>query len=339
MQIRYNINKCELCEKEQSSKTIGQHLRYSHKLTAKEYFDKFYKTDTNSKCVICGKPTTFKCISFGYSVTCSWTCKKILAGKQSKQVWSNKTKEDIEKENIKRKETCRKLYGVDSIFQLRTHEQAVAMGYRARQIQFEYEKQDPNFIPVFARPEVREKYKQTMIERYGVDSNLKIPGNLELFVTRKREKNNGKYFSQESLDKRKYTNLTRYGAEHYAQSANAKISKSLYQYDCLNFDSSWELVYYIWLKHNNIEFEFHPNIRLQYMIDEKQHYYKPDFIVNNELVEIKGDYLVKRMPHEKYECMLTNNVKILFYNDIKPILKWYKENFTIPLSDYKYKKE
>lgn len=178
-----------------------------------------------------------------------------------------------------------------------------------------------------------------MLKKYGVDSNMKIPGMLEKCVKKKREKNGGAYFSEESINKRKQTCLARYGAEYHQQSVYANNGKRIYLYDEKLFDSSWELVYYIWLKNNGKEFVFHPEIRLEYTIGDKKHYYKPDFIVDGRIVEIKGDYLLKRMPKEKYECMLRNNVQILLGKDIKQILTWYRTNFSIPLSKYKYRKE
>lgn len=55
------------------------------------------------------------------------------------------------------------------------------------------------------------------------------------------------------------------------------------------FDSSWEIAYYIWLKDNMIIFEYQPNISFKYIVNGQIHYYRPDFKVNDEIHEIKGE--------------------------------------------------
>ena len=113
-----------------------------------------------------------------------------------------------------------------------------------------------------------------------------------------------------------------------------------YCYNNVMFDSSWELAYYIWLKDNNINFEYQPNISFDYEYNNKIHKYKPDFKVNNEIIEIKGDQFIKNgkmvcpynhdrdeLFNEKYKCMLKHNVKILMNKDIKPIIKYIKEKY------------
>jgi hypothetical protein len=57
-------------------------------------------------------------------------------------------------------------------------------------------------------------------------------------------------------------------------------------------------------------------------------------MVNNQLYEIKGDNLLKQMisnpeskQYKKYECMLQNNIKILTFKDIKPILQYIKDKY------------
>ena len=66
-------------------------------------------------------------------------------------------------------------------------------------------------------------------------------------------------------------------------------SQQKYLYNNINFDSSWELAYYIWLTDNNIEFEYQPNISFEYMVNGKIHKYFPDFLINDEYIEIKGN--------------------------------------------------
>ena len=116
-----------------------------------------------------------------------------------------------------------------------------------------------------------------------------------------------------------------------------------FKYDNYSFDSSWELVYYIWLKEHNIEFEYHNGYYFEYYDDKNnKHRYYPDFYVNGKYIEIKSDFLwdfknnkLKNQDgtinEAKTKCLLDNNIIILFKNDIKPYLKYvidkYGKNF------------
>ena len=70
-------------------------------------------------------------------------------------------------------------------------------------------------------------------------------------------------------------------------------AKSKYFYNNIFFDSAPELAYYIWLKDNNISFEYHPNVSFKYEHGGRTYIYQPDFKVGNKLIEIKGDHFFK----------------------------------------------
>jgi hypothetical protein len=88
-------------------------------------------------------------------------------------------------------------------------------------------------------------------------------------------------------------------------------------------DSSYELAYLIYCLDHNIKIERNKKY-YEYEYEGKIHKYYPDFIVNNELVEIKN-----------YESELTNaklksvNEKITIYyrNTIKPFIDYVKQKY------------
>ena len=104
----------------------------------------------------------------------------------------------------------------------------------------------------------------------------------------------------------------------------------------MNFDSIYEIAFYIWLVDNNIQFEYEPAISMQYIFDGKRHQYMPDFIVEGQVVEIKGDHFFKedgtmQNPYDhsldplyeaKHQCMLANNVKIIKVSEMKDVLEY-----------------
>lgn len=221
---------------------------------------------------------------------------------------------------------------------------------------------------------VEEKVKKNWTEKYGVDNPAKSDSVKEkmkkTISSRTEEQKNqatkksketrllkyGAYFSKEKVEKTNQTLIEKYGSveEAYKQRYE-KIQKIFeekygtkypvmmyshkkYCFDNTFFDSSWELAYYIWLKDNGKQFEYHPAY-LEYF-DEfgKKHEYFPDFIVEGHIVEIKGDHFFneKGEPFDKYkncswkskyEFILQKGGKILRYNDVKFYLSYVAENY------------
>ena len=119
-----------------------------------------------------------------------------------------------------------------------------------------------------------------------------------------------------------------------------KRIKGKYFYDDRHFDSSPELAYYIWLKDNGIQFDREPTY-FQYEFDGKTRFYIPDFIVEGQYIEIKGDQFFKedgtmRNPFNsdddaryeaKHQCMLKNNVRILTTEDYMSYIDYVKAKY------------
>lgn len=91
-------------------------------------------------------------------------------------------------------------------------------------------------------------------------------------------------------------------------------------------DSSWELAFLIWNIENNRSISRCKEKR-EYIFNGEKHIYIPDFIVEDEVVEIKG------YSSKQWEEKIKQNpdVKVLYKNDIKPYLDYvvskYGKNF------------
>jgi hypothetical protein len=106
----------------------------------------------------------------------------------------------------------------------------------------------------------------------------------------------------------KETNLKKYGFESAIQSREIKekmintmiekygnvhpFSKCQYKFEDLLFDSSWELTYYVFHKNKgeNIARNFDGS---EYQFEGISRLFYPDFKINNEYIEIKGEHLMK----------------------------------------------
>ena len=185
---------------------------------------------------------------------------------------------------------------------------------------------------------IKEKVKETNLKKHGVDIASKLPE-----VKEKQAKTNLERYgtitpllNEDIKNKTKKTNLKKYGVEHYSQNheVHLKQIRNYYVFNNEKFNSSWELAFWIFHIDHNIPIEHEP-LALNY-VDEKNksHRYFPDFKVNDQLIEIKGDdqfdkdgNLIDKLNHKKnyickakQMCMIQNNVKILTYKEIKPYL-------------------
>ena len=157
---------------------------------------------------------------------------------------------------------------------------------------------------------------------------------------------------------REETCLTNWGYTNVSFSPEIQtIISKVYKYDNRFFSSAQEIAYYIWLTDNNIKFEYQPKTKIiQYFTDDgKKHCYHPDFwiIDTNEIHEIKGSnnfndvgYPIRNNKydwHEKYQCMLDNNVVLLLDTSdiIKTALDYCQKKFNKKTwyRDFKYSKQ
>lgn len=214
---------------------------------------------------------------------------------------------------------------------------------------------------------IRDKTKQTNKEKYGCEEYMQsLDFKNKTIATSKSKYNTDSPNSAEIVKKHKEDSVfLKYGVTNVNQltEVREKIYKTCmerygklwntykYEYDNIKFDSGWELIYYIWLKDHNVNFEYHPKINFAY-IDEngKNSKYEPDFLIDNKLYEIKGDHFFNEQkqlinPYDKnkplclkkQQCMIDNEVKILTSDDLKDCFDYFNTlNFN--LSNFRVKK-
>jgi hypothetical protein len=227
----------------------------------------------------------------------------------------NKTPEQREISKLKRQETCLKLYGDKNYNNKKQAQQTMLEKYGGT---------------TTLTSNLKQKVQQTNIKRYGgvspMCSTVIVNKLKETYI----QNNGGMGFASESvLEKYKINYKEKFGVENSSQNPLVRRKQATkYKYENINFDSKPEIAYYIWLKDNNIDFVYQPNVKFEYLYENKLYYYIPDFKVENEYIEIKGlqffkNYDIKetminpfdRTQDAKYEakhqCMIKNNVKII----------------------------
>ena len=217
--------------------------------------------------------------------------------------------------------------------------------------------------------EVQWKSRKTCLSKYGtsnvsknedvkwkkLDTTRKNFGNSNLYNRKKAAqtfRGHSKETKAEIQEKLRRTNLKNLGVEYPTQSHEVMCKqRSSLTYDRKFFKSSWELAKYIYHQDRHDDFKYQPDIAIPYYDQNgKMHIYHPDFIVNGEIQEVKGDQFFDKdgnmtLPYRKktwndarwqqeclkYEakqqCMLENNVKILRRVDVQIYLDYVAETY------------
>lgn len=344
--------KCELCGREfKSSQSFGIHLHRSHpESSPADYYKKFINTQSTHLCPVCGKECKLKSLSQGFHKFCSHDCqakseevkRQIRESKfnhygegrffpkESLETLSRKNSANAEERIKKAKITIKERYGVEWCSQSDECKDKVAETNLKRY---------GNKCSLHGMNQ--EKTEQIFLEKYGVTCPQK---NQEVIKKRKEsyKRKTGyetPWSNPEVIVKRieNYRNKTGYcfPLQNPEVKKNAKCK---YSYDNENFDSSWELAFYVFLRDHNVEFQYHPNVSFLYEYNGKSHSYLPDFKIGECLVEIKGKQFLKEnsminpydeslneMYRAKYECMKKNGVFII--SDMESILKYVSNKY------------
>ena len=192
--------------------------------------------------------------------------------------------------------------------------------------------------------ELKEKKRKSCLEHYGCEN----PSQCEEIKFKKVKTSLERFGCEHPMQnhdvrlKAQHSCKLIYGCEHPMQNHDVRL-KAQTRYSCkeISFDSAPELAFYIWLSDNNIKFEYQPNITFEYEFEGKKHFYMPDFLVEDQLVELKGNHFLNedgtwRNPYDssqdglfeaKHQCLIKNNVKILYSDDYKKYLDYIDDKY------------
>ena len=98
---------CKICNKEVDLRT---HIR-THKISAKDYYDKYLKNKDEGICPVCGNQSKFISVGQGYHHYCSNVCQQKSKETQEKRVKTEQIKRQSKKniQKIKAKQSQKNL--------------------------------------------------------------------------------------------------------------------------------------------------------------------------------------------------------------------------------------
>lgn len=149
--------------------------------------------------------------------------------------------------------------------------------------------------------EIRKCTEKTCLERYGYRHNWSSPEMREngQYKTCIEKYGNRNYHNIELMQK---TCIEHFGVRSFSQTPEFQEKMwHKFKKNGITFDSSYEYAFYNFLKFMKKEFQYHPKVKFAYEFNGKTHYFFPDFLVDGQYYEVKGEHL--------YECMLVENTK------------------------------
>lgn len=259
---------CKICQKTfHSVHGLSLHLK-SHKISSKDYYDRFLKKEKEEQCSECSKETLFRGLTIGYLKCCSVICSRKSKDFREKMSKSKmgliQTSEQIEKrinntnqelKEQKRKQTSLKRYGVDNPSKLKTISDKISSSNNGK------------------------KCIRTPDHQQKIIRSKKLNGTLG-------HKPKTKISIRNSL-------LRLYQSENppITISDNTGGHHKTGYYENLFYRSSYELIFIKFCKENNILLESAETkeFRVRYQYLGKNHFYYPDFYLPDYdvVIEIK----------------------------------------------------
>ena len=236
---------CKICNKDISNRGFGAHLK-SHKLTTKEYYDKYLRKPGEGICPVCGKETTLLGLTC-YRKYCSVKC------------LSNDT--EIKEKRVK---TNMQKYGVPYKLNLDEVKEKAKIGACSGQAKLKakqtclkhYGTENPNQSDI-----IKEKKKNTCLKKYGCEHALSAPEIRHQIQQTCLEKYGAtNVFASEPIKAKLHNTITKnYGG----MGASSKdIRDKMYKSLWTNRDHTYELYIYEKLK------QLYPNAKHNYKSDK-----------------------------------------------------------------------
>lgn len=294
---------------------------------AKSSRNRFCRGPHYQTCVICGKVFEYTCSPNDKPLTCSKACRQELTKRNNMKKYGVECVSQIPEVRDKKREsgrlaierykkTCRELYGVDYAVQRPEVRKKLSDTQKSaavrRKVEATFQKHYGTYHvfankefreqhgcnEVFKNPEVVEKARQTIQERYGVDSASQIPEAKERAKESRRRTMQERYncdcvFQSEEFKKNM---KERFGFENPGMSkeVRSRVGKAKGTFvtkDGTQTESSYKQIVYDFCLDVGLPFEYQSTI-LEYEYEGKHRQTLIDFKIDGMLIECKGGHLM-----------------------------------------------
>lgn len=163
------ITECLICDKK--FKNAGCHFIKNHKMSIKDYYDKYFKKENEGKCLICNKLTRF--FNNYYYLTCGKKCASINKNNELYEKYGVVNQFQLEYVKEKTKKTNLEKYGVENVsqnFDIKLKKEETC--FKNNGVRF------PSHLP-----SIREKAKKTNLEKYGYENPMFNPKIVQKCIT------------------------------------------------------------------------------------------------------------------------------------------------------------
>lgn len=151
------------------------------------------------------------------------------------------------------------------------------------------------------------------------ETNISIKNGSEKLRVKLTGKTRNITFSDEGLKKLSELSYLKNNFHGYHEKSGRGKSG---RYKNIWCDSSWELAFVIWCQDNNKNIKRNTE-KFQYIWENKKKNYIPDFIVDGELIEIKG----WSTNQWKAKELQVKNITVFYKDKMKPILDYVVKNY------------
>ena len=172
------------------------------------------------------------------------------------------------------------------------------------------------------KAEIRKHTEETCLEKYGYRHNWSSPEMREngQYKTCIEKYGNRNYHNIEQMQN---TCMKHFGVRSFSQTAEfqEKMWHKI-KIDGITFDSSYEYAFYNFLKCIKKDFQYHPKVKFAYEFNGEIHYFFPDFFIDGQYYEVKGEHLYEYMQIEntkenaKLQCIIKNKINLVTSCDV-----------------------
>lgn len=177
--------KCEICNREcKNFISLSSHVSYIHKLSSKEYYDKYLKQEDEERCSECKKETKFVSISKGYRKFCSSKCSNSSQSTLNKIKNTNIIKYNVE--HVSQRSDIKNQKKIKSQIKFETN-----CPFQNEKIKNKIKETNKIKLGVYYPTQnnsVKEKIRETNIKKYGVDNPFKSTEVKKIILDKKNKK-------------------------------------------------------------------------------------------------------------------------------------------------------